>query len=203
MADVYNHERPGKVEQRVSLLNLRSPDPDAMAGGARSTIKLCGGDILAALKSGSPRITECTKYYSYEESQQIMALLAACKHKIDVSEDANQNQKTVNSRQQLGRVYLPYILATQLASSESHHWQAFVKEIRDNRGVLLACCETVIDDVCDPHLFVGLSAREWARLLKLKHHRLWQDGWRRRYDNLRAVVYELDSIIVSQIFHKS
>jgi hypothetical protein len=192
VADVYNHERPGKVEQRVSLLNLRSPDPDAMAGGARSTIKLCGGDILAALKSGSPRITECTKYYSYEESQQIMALLAYRKYQNDL-----------DAAGKLERIWVANIFVEQLKVSEKHHFLEFMKEVRENEGVLSACCKTVIEDVCDPHLFSGLSAREWARLLKLKHHRLWQDGWRRRYDNLRAVLHELDCIMWSQFQHKT
>jgi hypothetical protein len=192
VADVYNHERPGKVEQRVSLLNLRSPDPDAMAGGARSTIKLCGGDILAALKSGSPRITECTKYYSYEESQQIMALLAYRKYQNDL-----------DAAGKLERIWVANIFVEQLKVSEKHHFLEFMKEVRENEGVLSACCKTVIEDVCDPHQFSGLSAREWARLLKLKHHRLWQDGWRRRYDNLRAVLHELDCIMWSQFQHKT
>jgi len=192
VADVYNHERPGKVETRVSLLNLRSPDPDAMAGGARSTIKLCGGDILAALKSGSPRITECTKYYSYEESQQIMALLAYRKYQNDM-----------DAAGKLERIWVANIFVEQLRVSEKHQFVEFMKEVRENEGVLSACCKTVIEDVCDPHLFSGLSAREWARLLKLKHHRLWQDGWRRRYDNLRAVLHELDCIMWSQFQHKT
>jgi len=191
VADVYNHERPTKLEQRCALLNLRSPDLDAMSGGAKSTVKLCGGDILASLKIGSPRIVECTKYYSYEHSQQIMALLAYRKYQMDL-----------DAARQLSNIWLANLLVTQLVNTEKN-WLALVEEIRDNPGVLLAVCQTVIEDVCDPHLYAGLSAREWARKLNLKHHRLWQDGWRTRYDNLRAVLHELDTIAASQIENKT
>ena len=133
---------------------------------------------------------ECTKYYSYEESQQIMAMLACRKYQMDM--DAGR---------QLAKVYVPCILVSQLASEPN--WLDLVKEIKENTGVLDAVCDTVIKDVCDPHLYTDLSAREWARRLRLNHHRLWQRGWQRRYDQLRAVLQELDTIVSNQFVHKT
>lgn len=133
---------------------------------------------------------ECTKYYSYEQSQQIMAMLACRKYQMDIE-----------AGRRLSARYLPGILVSQLRLEPN--WLGLLEEVRDNAGVLSAMCEVVIKDVCDPHLYSGLSAREWSRQLQLKHHRLWQGGWQARYNNLRAVLQELDTIVSNQFTHKT
>lgn len=184
-ADAYSNERPSKLESRTSLLNLRSPDGDG-AGGPRSTIRLCGGDVLAALRFGEPPRLECARHVEYNHCMEMMALLVFRKYQCDM----------LAGRKLVGWVKI--VMVSQLIQEVPDN-RARRIEVEASRGVLSACCEAVIDDVCDPRKFADMSARAWARRVGLTDHRVWQGRWCRRYDDLRRVIAELDTVAVEKI----
>jgi len=52
-----------------------------------------------------------------------------------------------------------------------------------------------------PHLYLylDLSARAWASKLGLANHKQWQGRWNSRYEEVMAVLQELDAVILAQI----
>jgi len=184
-SDAYTYDRPCKMEQRAALLNLRSPD-DATGSGPRSTIRLCGGDVLAALNFGDPVRLECARHISYEQCMQMMALLVYRKYQTDMK-----------AGRQLFH-FVRVVMVSQLIAEVPDNRKR-TAEIADARGTLSACCEVVIEDVCNPRLFADLSAREWARKVGLKDNKGWAERWQNRYSSIRRVLVELDDAATSKI----
>ncbi|OFE11398.1 hypothetical protein PHACT_12640 [Pseudohongiella acticola] len=183
--DAYTYDRPSKLESRTALMNLRSCDLTGV-GGPRSSIRLCGGDVLAALRFGEPPRLECARHLDYRHCMDMMALLVFRKYQLDLA----AGRKLFH--------WTRLVMVSQLVA-EMPDGRARSAEVSDARGTLSACCEVVIEDVCNPHLFIDMSGREWARRIGLKDHKGWSDRWARRYSDLRRVVAELDDVAVRKI----
>lgn len=187
--DVYKHDPAPINERRLARLNLRSPDYKS-ASAASGDIIMTPGDILAAIsRIRSQALYESCRYLNPKMARDMTVTLALYVYTDD---------RTVIHSLWGTTLYLcGQILSVELTDADVRNEQ------QQYPGVLKRLPDLLIDDICRPALYSGVSNREWARLVGLgDNYKAWQSRWRSRYNIARSVLQEQINAINDQVSYE-
>lgn len=175
----FTHGKPDKAEMLFTKVNIHSTDLLSGGGGGGKSDSPSSMEIFGALGFTMSRIPNVERYISHALAAGAVSNLVAYKHQGDLK--ARYNVQVIALR-----------LLAKVASE-----QGWINAEQDDRvggpnGVLVSCAMTVIEDICNPQKFIGLSVRQWQHRLGLDNHMQWVRIWEARYSHIRGLVQELD-----------
>lgn len=182
----FTHDKPDKAESMLTRLNLRSSDPLGAGGGGGGGRPqgITGLDVSAAFAFEMVQVRSVEKYVGKAVTKSAIVDLVFYKHTGDM--------KSFHGIKAAA-------MSIMIGMAIEKGWNNHKNDDDRPRGIIEACAITVIEDVCAPSRFVGLSARRWASMLGLSGHKDWQRKWETRYGQLRDCLQQLDIAADEQI----
>lgn len=185
-SDAYTAAKASKHEYFLSSgINIKTADVAQFAGaGYRGSNPITTGDVAAAIAFHKPKLYLAGQYLSEDTTKYIVDRLLYAKYTSDPVAGRHLYHAVLSN------------LLLNIIHDEPMTPQQRNKHIADFRGVMRNCARTLVEDICCPYLFKGLSSRVWAYKLEIKCHKTWQTRWSIRYQKAREVLQEIDEAII-------